>query len=64
MGLSTLDETAIISLSGLKVGDEINVPGDEISNALKEAWSQGIIGDVKVMVTKIEGDDIFAFRLD
>ncbi|MDN3668608.1 POTRA domain-containing protein [Echinicola jeungdonensis] len=59
VGLSTLDETAIISLSGLKVGDEINVPGDEISNALKKLWSQGIIGDVKVMVTKIEGDDIY-----
>ena len=59
VGLSTLDETAIISLSGLKVDDQINVPGDAISNALKKLWAQGIIGDVKILVTKIEGDDIY-----
>ncbi len=36
MGLTTLDEIAIISLSGLKVDDRIDVPGDAISNALKK----------------------------
>ena len=59
MGLSTLDEVAIISLSGLKVDDRIDVPGDAISNALKKLWGQGIIGDVKILVTKIEGEDIY-----
>ena len=55
VGLSTLDENAIISLSGLKVDDRIDVPGDAISGALKKLWGQGIIGDVKILVTKIEG---------
>ncbi|SDA58828.1 Beta-barrel assembly machine subunit BamA [Algoriphagus alkaliphilus] len=59
MGLTTLDENAIISLSGLKVDDRIDVPGDAISNALKKLWRQGIIGDVKILVTKIEGEDIY-----
>ncbi|EON77283.1 Outer membrane protein assembly factor YaeT precursor [Lunatimonas lonarensis] len=59
VGLSTLDETAIISLAGLRVDDEISVPGDAISSALKKLWAQGIIGDVKILVTKIEGDDIY-----
>lgn len=59
VGLTTLDEIAIISLSGLKVDDRIDVPGDQISNALKKLWSQGIIGDVKILVTKIEGEDIY-----
>jgi outer membrane protein insertion porin family len=59
VGLSTLDEIAIISLSGLKVDDQIQVPGDAISNALKKLWGQGIIGDVKILVTKIEGEDIY-----
>jgi outer membrane protein insertion porin family len=59
VGLSTLDENAIISLSGLKVDDRIDVPGDAISGALKKLWGQGIIGDVKILVTKIEGEDIF-----
>jgi len=59
VGLSTLDETAIISLAGLRLDDEITVPGDAISGALKKLWAQGIIGDVKILVTKIEGDDIY-----
>jgi outer membrane protein insertion porin family len=59
VGLSTLDEVAIISLSGLKVDDRIDVPGEAISGALKKLWGQGIIGDVKILVTKIEGDDIY-----
>ena len=59
VGLSTLDEVAIISLSGLKVDDRIDVPGDAISGALKKLWGQGIIGDVKILVTKIEGEDIY-----
>lgn len=59
VGLATLDEIAIISLSGLRVDDQISVPGDAISNALKKLWGQGIIGDVKILVTKIEGDDIY-----
>ncbi|SNS07916.1 Beta-barrel assembly machine subunit BamA [Belliella buryatensis] len=59
VGLATLDEIAIISLSGLRVDDEISVPGDAISNALKKLWGQGIIGDVKILVTKIEDNDIY-----
>src|SRR5690606_9616299 len=43
----------------LKIDDRIDVPGDAISNALKKLWGQGIIGDVKILVTKIEGDDIY-----
>ncbi len=59
VGLTTLDEIAILSLSGLKVDDRIEVPGDAISRALKKLWGQGIIGDVKILVTKIEGEDIY-----
>jgi len=59
VGLTTLDEIAILSLSGLKVDDRVEVPSDQISNALKKLWKQGIIGDVKILVTKIEGDDIY-----
>lgn len=59
VGLATLDEVAIISLSGLRVDDVISVPGDATSTALKRLWGQGIIGDVKILVTKIEDEDIY-----
>ena len=58
-GVEFLDTNALISLSGLKVGDKIKIPGDEISGALEKLWKQGIIGDIGIMATKVEGGRIF-----
>jgi outer membrane protein insertion porin family len=58
-GARFLDPNALISITGLKVGDRIKVPGDDISNAIKKLWDQGILGDVQISYTKIEGDKIF-----
>lgn len=58
-GVEFLDHNALISLSGLKIGDRIQIPGDAISSAIKKLWQQGIIGDISVEIEKIEGDKIF-----
>ena len=58
-GLQFLDNNALISLSGLKVGDKIKIPGDEISLAIKKLWKQGIIGNIAIFATKIEGNQIW-----
>ena len=42
-----------------KYGDKINIPGDEISGAIRKLWKQGILGDVKILVTKVEGNFVF-----
>ena len=53
-GTEFLDNNALISLSGLKTGDRIKIPGDEITNALKKLYGQGIIEDIKIYLTKVE----------
>lgn len=58
-GTETLNNDALISLSGLRIGDRINLPGDAISTAINKLWKQGIIGDVAVYITKTEGDKVF-----
>lgn len=58
-GIDYLDEIAIIGISGLRVGDRIQVPGTEISQALRKLWKQGLLGNVHIEVEKIEGDKIF-----
>ena len=58
-GSKYLDEVALISLSGLKVGDKVKVPGDDISGAIRKLWKQGIIGNVEVYASKIEGGQIW-----
>ena len=59
IGEKYLDEIALKSLSGIKVGDNISIPGEAISGAIKKLWKQGIIGDIKILVNKIEDDKIF-----
>jgi len=58
-GVEFLDHNALISLSGLKIGDRIKVPGDAISSAIKKLWGQGIIGDIRIDIEKIEGDKAY-----
>ncbi|WP_167619705.1 outer membrane protein assembly factor BamA [Maribellus sediminis] len=58
-GIRYLDKTVLIQLSGLKVGDEIMVPGDEITQAIKKLWQQGLFSDVKITATKVIGNNIW-----
>ena len=58
-GANVLDKNALISLSGLAVGQRIKIPSDDITNALKKLWKQGILGDVQINITNIEGNQVF-----
>jgi len=58
-GLETIDKNALISLSGLKVGDKIRIPSQTTSNAIKKLWDRGIIGNVALYISKVEGDKAY-----
>lgn len=58
-GLRILDKNAIVSLTGLKVGDKIKIPGDAITGAIRKLWKHGLVGDVTISVDRIEGDNVF-----
>lgn len=58
-GLNILDENAIVSLTGLKVGDKVKIPGDAITGAIRKLWKHGLVGDVTISVNKVEGENVF-----
>ncbi len=58
-GLTFLDKNALISLTGLKIGDMVKIPGDQISGAIKKLWNHGLVGDVSIEISKIEDDKVF-----
>lgn len=58
-GIRYLDKNVLIQLSGLTVGDEIMVPGDDITQAIKKLWQQGLFSDVKITATKVVHDKIW-----
>ena len=62
-GLNILDKNAMISLTGLKIGDKIKIPGDAISGAIRKLWKHGLVGDVKITVEKIEGENVWLMIL-
>jgi outer membrane protein insertion porin family len=58
-GLQFIQPEGIISVSGLKIGDRIQIPSEDISNAIRKIWDLSIVGDVDITYTKIEGEKIF-----
>ncbi|CAN5176869.1 POTRA domain-containing protein [soil metagenome] len=58
-GLNVLDKNAVISLTGLKVGDKIKIPGDQIATAIRKIWKMGLVGDISISVDRIEGQNVY-----
>lgn len=58
-GIQFLSQDAIVILSGLNVGQVIDVPGTQISNAINKLWGQGLFSDVKISITKTQADSIW-----
>src|SRR6478609_8400036 len=58
-GLNVLDKNAMISLTGLRIGDKIKIPGDQISGAIRKLWKHGLVGDAQILVDHVEGQNVF-----
>lgn len=53
------EDFTLITFSGLAVGSKIEIPGNDISNAIRRFWKQGLFSDVKILATKIEDNKIW-----
>ena len=58
-GADSYEDFVLIGFSGLAVGDEIEVPGEQITKAVKRFWKQGLFSDVKIKANKIVGDSVW-----
>ncbi len=58
-GTQFLDPNSMISISGLKAGDKIRVPGPAVTSSIRRMMDFGTLDDVEIMYTKIEGDKIW-----
>lgn len=55
-GGQNYDDYVIIGFSGLTVGQTITIPGDDITNAIRRFWKQGLFSDVAITLTKTVGN--------
>ena len=58
-GCVTRDANAVKLFSGLQVGDKILVPGERISEAIRNIWQQKLFSDVGIEAAEIRGNTIF-----
>ena len=58
-GIEYIQKEVLISLSGLKVGNTVTLPGDEVTDVLKKFWSQGLFGDAMISATQIRNDSVW-----
>ncbi len=59
IGADSYEDFVLIGFSGLAVGDKIEIPGDQITKAIKRFWKQGLFSDVKIKAKKIEGQKVW-----
>jgi len=58
-GADHLNNNTLISISGLEVGEKINIPGDNITSAITKLWKQGLFADVNITIDKIVEDLVY-----
>ncbi len=58
-GAQEADPGAIIAFSGLRVGQVIDFPGQQINQAIKAIWAQRLFADIEIQQQKVIGDIIF-----
>lgn len=59
-GTEFLDNDLLITVSGLTVGEKIQVPGgDKVSKAIRNLWKQDLFSDISISATRFLGDKIF-----
>ncbi len=59
------EPAAIIANSGLKVGDEITLPGDQIRQAIQRLWALRIFSDIQILIeSKVENGIYLLIKVD
>ncbi|MBQ0073403.1 MAG: outer membrane protein assembly factor BamA [Prevotella sp.] len=58
-GVDEYESSMLTSISGLSVGQEVTVPGNEITEAVKRYWKHGLFSDVKIAADSIVADSIY-----
>lgn len=58
-GVQGYEDYMLSGISGLQVGQEITVPGADITNAVKRYWRHGFFSDVQISADSIVGRKIY-----
>ena len=58
-GVEGYEDYVLTGLSGLSIGQKIDVPGTELTDAVRRYWRHGLFSDVAITADSIVGDKIY-----
>ncbi len=58
-GLQSYNEQTVKTYTGLRVGQPITIPGDQVSAVLNKLWGLELFSNLEFYITNIEGEKIF-----
>lgn len=58
-GIDGYEDYVLTGISGLSIGQELEVPGTAITDAVKRYWKHGLFSDVSISADSIVGDKIY-----
>ena len=58
-GIKGYDDQMLLNLSGLNVGQVYEIPGTDISEAVRRYWDQKLVSDVQIVADSIVGNKIY-----
>ncbi len=57
-GDTKFSKNQILRFAGFSLGDEIEIPGTKINNAVKKLWRSKMFSDINVYVSSIQGNEV------
>jgi len=58
-GAQYADAQALLAISGLRIGDQIRIPGPLITRAVQALWNLRLFTDVQIIQEHQKGDEVF-----
>ena len=55
-GVKSFSPQTVVAYTGLKKGQRIQIPGEEISTTINKLWKLELFSDIEFFITKIEGE--------
>lgn len=58
-GAQYTDVQAIKLFAGIQIGDELQIPGERLSTAVRNLWDQKLFEDVSILLAEVRGEEAY-----
>jgi len=62
-GSENLDRNVVVLLSGLAVGDKIEIPGERITKAIEKLWDQKLFDEIAISIKEIKNEEVVILEI-